>query len=282
MVPRMKDIIIDSYCAVKAETNPNRRRHHFELFGFDFMVDEDFRVWLIEVNSNPYIGTPNKFTQELIPAMVDEMLSLTLDPLYPPHPSYQAPRSPNFELIYQETQCHVAQQSMASTVERLGSKVAPLRSYNLQLVNQRRPFSTALIYPFAPTAGEEYTRGSLTVKGLTAPVRQKQKSIDGPHLNSGTQTQFKPADSDHFGGSFSKRKKSAKQNAHKLLEKISQLNEAHKVEKGGVNGSAERTAENIALNEGKSSQRKSTTSIKNLNGGKRAYTRTTVCSINKN
>jgi len=38
------------------------------------MIDEDFRVWLIEINSNPYIGTPSKFTKELVPKMIDEML----------------------------------------------------------------------------------------------------------------------------------------------------------------------------------------------------------------
>jgi len=48
------------------------------------MIDEDFRVWLIEVNSNPYIGTPSKYMRELVPNMVDEMLKLVLDPFYPP------------------------------------------------------------------------------------------------------------------------------------------------------------------------------------------------------
>ncbi len=27
--------------------------------GYDFMIDEDFRVWLIEVNTNPYFGVVN-------------------------------------------------------------------------------------------------------------------------------------------------------------------------------------------------------------------------------
>ena len=27
--------------------------------GFDFLIDEDFRVWLIEVNTNPYFGVLN-------------------------------------------------------------------------------------------------------------------------------------------------------------------------------------------------------------------------------
>jgi D-alanine-D-alanine ligase-like ATP-grasp enzyme len=54
--------------------NPNHRKNHFELFGYDFMVDEDLRVWLIEVNSNPYIGTPNDEIKKMVPEMIDEML----------------------------------------------------------------------------------------------------------------------------------------------------------------------------------------------------------------
>ena len=84
IIPRMKDIIIDTFCSVKSQINPNHRKNHFELFGYDFLIDEDFRTWLIEVNSNPYIGTPSKFTEQLIPKMIDEMLNITLDPLYPP------------------------------------------------------------------------------------------------------------------------------------------------------------------------------------------------------
>ena len=43
------------------------RRKEFELFGYDFLVDEDYRVWLIEVNNNPYIGTPNATMKQVIP-----------------------------------------------------------------------------------------------------------------------------------------------------------------------------------------------------------------------
>lgn len=39
----------------------------FELFGFDFLIDEDFRTWLIEVNTNPYLGTPNEYMEKLVP-----------------------------------------------------------------------------------------------------------------------------------------------------------------------------------------------------------------------
>ena len=58
-IPRMKDLIIDSINSVKTQLNPNKRKNVFELFGFDFLIDEDFRLWLIEINTNPYFGVPN-------------------------------------------------------------------------------------------------------------------------------------------------------------------------------------------------------------------------------
>ncbi len=60
-MPRMKDLIIDSILSVKTQLNPNKRKNVFEIFGYDFLIDEDFRIWLIEVNTNPYLGIPNTF-----------------------------------------------------------------------------------------------------------------------------------------------------------------------------------------------------------------------------
>jgi hypothetical protein len=62
--------------------NPNKRRNSFELFGFDFMIDEDFRVWLIEVNTNPYIGIHNKTLKHVVSDMFSDMFKIVLDPVY--------------------------------------------------------------------------------------------------------------------------------------------------------------------------------------------------------
>ena len=56
---RIKDLVIDCFVAAINLLNPNKREISFELMGFDFMIDEDFRVWLIEVNTNPYFGVLN-------------------------------------------------------------------------------------------------------------------------------------------------------------------------------------------------------------------------------
>jgi len=40
---------------VKKSIDPSKRKNCFELFGFDFIIDEDMNIWLIEVNTNPCI-----------------------------------------------------------------------------------------------------------------------------------------------------------------------------------------------------------------------------------
>jgi hypothetical protein len=42
ILSRIKDIIIDTFQSVKTQLNPNRRENVFELFGYDFIIDEDF------------------------------------------------------------------------------------------------------------------------------------------------------------------------------------------------------------------------------------------------
>jgi len=99
LLPRMKDLIIDSMLSVKDTMNPMRRKNCFELFGYDFLIDEDFRIWLLEVNSNPYLGIPNEFISSLLPEMIDDLLQITVDILYPPKISTKN-RENRWELLY--------------------------------------------------------------------------------------------------------------------------------------------------------------------------------------
>jgi D-alanine-D-alanine ligase-like ATP-grasp enzyme len=64
--------------------NPNKRKNCFELFGFDFLLDEDFRLWLLEINTNPFLGTPNKDMVILVPKMVEDMIKIAVDPICKP------------------------------------------------------------------------------------------------------------------------------------------------------------------------------------------------------
>ncbi len=69
--------------SVRADLNASNRNNFFELFGFDFLVDEDWRTWLLECNTNPYLGIPNDFIRKLLPNMVDDMLGIVLKNKFP-------------------------------------------------------------------------------------------------------------------------------------------------------------------------------------------------------
>ena len=78
----MKDIAIDCYMSCRTTLNPSKRKNSFEFFGFDFMIDEDFRVWLIEVNTNPQVANLNKKMSILVPKMFQDMFKITLDAVF--------------------------------------------------------------------------------------------------------------------------------------------------------------------------------------------------------
>ena len=93
--------MLDTYQSTKKVLNPHKRKNCFELFGFDFLIDEDFRIWLIEVNTNPYLGVPNDYIKGLLPKMVDDLFDLILNPVFTPEPPGTPKKEDNgFDLLY--------------------------------------------------------------------------------------------------------------------------------------------------------------------------------------
>jgi hypothetical protein len=75
----MKSLIMRSMLATRKIIDPNKRRGCFELFGYDFIIDEDLNTWLIEVNTNPCLEESSRILAKLIPRMVEDMLKLSVD-----------------------------------------------------------------------------------------------------------------------------------------------------------------------------------------------------------
>lgn len=48
----------------------DKKQAAFELFGMDFMIDDAFRPWLIEINTNPCLETSCPVLERIIPTLV--------------------------------------------------------------------------------------------------------------------------------------------------------------------------------------------------------------------
>jgi len=84
ILPVMKYQAAASVIAVRKKLNVSKKKQCFELFGFDFILDQDYNTWLIEVNTNPCLEESSKLLQRLLPRMIDDMLKLTLDKVFMP------------------------------------------------------------------------------------------------------------------------------------------------------------------------------------------------------
>jgi D-alanine-D-alanine ligase-like ATP-grasp enzyme len=73
ILPKMKEIATDSIKATYAMLDPEKKQHNFELFGLDFMLDEDLNVYLIEVNTNPCLETSCPLLTKILTPLIENV-----------------------------------------------------------------------------------------------------------------------------------------------------------------------------------------------------------------
>ena len=84
LMKKVKEIISLTMRSGKDKINKNGRSHQFEIFGYDFMLDSDFNVFLIEINTNPGLEISSPWIQIVVPRMLDDALRLTVDKVFDP------------------------------------------------------------------------------------------------------------------------------------------------------------------------------------------------------
>ena len=82
LLPKVKEIIIYSMKSVAGKINKAERKICFEIFGYDFMFDENFVPYLLEVNTNPGLEISSPLIEMLIPRMIDDAFKLTIDKVF--------------------------------------------------------------------------------------------------------------------------------------------------------------------------------------------------------
>ncbi|CAL8266467.1 unnamed protein product [Merluccius merluccius] len=73
----MQQIMFQCFSAAKSKLD--RKLGLFDLIGCDFLIDEDFKVWLLEMNCNPALHTNCGVLQDVVPSMLVEALDITLE-----------------------------------------------------------------------------------------------------------------------------------------------------------------------------------------------------------
>ena len=83
----MKNVIVDISKSIFDRVNNKTQRNIFQLFGVDFIPDEDKNVWLLEMNGNPgpYLHLDRPLTKQLknwTLDIVEDIFDLTVYPMY--------------------------------------------------------------------------------------------------------------------------------------------------------------------------------------------------------
>ncbi|CAM9837155.1 unnamed protein product, partial [Choristocarpus tenellus] len=54
-------------------------KNSWELYGYDFMVDDLYKPWLIEINSSPACDYSTKVTENYVQRALTDLLKVTID-----------------------------------------------------------------------------------------------------------------------------------------------------------------------------------------------------------
>ena len=82
MIEEMKFLIKISFKSVSKKIIKTSDVLCFELFGYDFILDNEFKPWILEINNNPGLGISSPVIEKIIPRMMDDAFRLTIDKVF--------------------------------------------------------------------------------------------------------------------------------------------------------------------------------------------------------
>ncbi len=81
-MPKIKGIVEITTKSVREKLNKQDSKFCFEIYGYDLILDQNLRPWLLEINDNPGLCNSSPLIAKLIPRMLDDAFRLTLDVLF--------------------------------------------------------------------------------------------------------------------------------------------------------------------------------------------------------
>ena len=82
MINQMRLLVKISFKAVANKLLKTENVLCFEIFGYDFILDNEFKLWILEINNNPGLGISSPLIKKLIPRMLDDAFRLTIDKVF--------------------------------------------------------------------------------------------------------------------------------------------------------------------------------------------------------
>ena len=84
MINQMKQLIKISFKSVSKKLLKEKPGNTlcFEIFGYDFILDNDFKLWILEINNNPGLSISSPVIEKLVPRMMDDAFRLTIDKVF--------------------------------------------------------------------------------------------------------------------------------------------------------------------------------------------------------
>ena len=82
MIEQMKYLVEISFKSVENKFIRKKSVLCFEIFGYDFIIDNDFKPWILEINNNPGLCISSPVIKKLVPRMVDDAFRLTIDKVF--------------------------------------------------------------------------------------------------------------------------------------------------------------------------------------------------------
>lgn len=86
--PEMKKIAETCLKSTAIYLDELKHENNFELFGLDFMIDVNYRPWLIEINTNPCLELSCGILERIIPHLIENVMRVVIDPIFPPPTKY--------------------------------------------------------------------------------------------------------------------------------------------------------------------------------------------------